>query len=188
MSPSEQETERAAVEALTTSWRASLERLQRVAQGVEEGKAALHLERLCAKADEVNGPRPRLQPSKQRAQRHAPAASASGLAPPRDAAVSGMGALFLRWEADWEAASHDADGSGDAERASAEPASSRQEEACGGPNGPLWRAGNLDAETEAELAREIARLLEERPDGVTGLAVAGMPLGSPGAREPTLAS
>ena len=40
MSPSEQETERAAVEALTTSWRASLERLQRVAQGVEEGKAA----------------------------------------------------------------------------------------------------------------------------------------------------
>lgn len=29
-------------------------------------------------------------------------------------------------------------------------------------------------------AREIARLLEERPDGVTGLAVAGMPLGSPG--------
>lgn len=29
-------------------------------------------------------------------------------------------------------------------------------------------------------AREIARLLEERPAGVTGLAVAGMPLGSPG--------
>ncbi|MDT0576457.1 DUF411 domain-containing protein [Croceicoccus sp. F390] len=29
-------------------------------------------------------------------------------------------------------------------------------------------------------AREIARLLEERPEGVTGLAVAGMPLGSPG--------
>ncbi|NIJ62536.1 DUF411 domain-containing protein [Qipengyuania flava] len=29
-------------------------------------------------------------------------------------------------------------------------------------------------------AREIARLLEERPTGVTGLAVAGMPLGSPG--------
>ena len=28
--------------------------------------------------------------------------------------------------------------------------------------------------------REIARLLEERPDGVTGLAVPGMPLGSPG--------
>ena len=29
-------------------------------------------------------------------------------------------------------------------------------------------------------AREIARLLRERPEGVTGLAVAGMPLGSPG--------
>ncbi|WP_083800451.1 DUF411 domain-containing protein [Erythrobacter sp. SD-21] len=29
-------------------------------------------------------------------------------------------------------------------------------------------------------AREIARLLKERPKGVTGLAVAGMPLGSPG--------
>lgn len=29
-------------------------------------------------------------------------------------------------------------------------------------------------------AREIARLLEERPDGIVGLAVAGMPLGSPG--------
>lgn len=29
-------------------------------------------------------------------------------------------------------------------------------------------------------AREIARLLEERPAGVTVLAVAGMPLGSPG--------
>ena len=29
-------------------------------------------------------------------------------------------------------------------------------------------------------AREIARLLEERPDGVAGIAVAGMPLGSPG--------
>ncbi len=29
-------------------------------------------------------------------------------------------------------------------------------------------------------AREIVRLLEERPDGVAGLAVAGMPLGSPG--------
>ncbi|WP_234038265.1 DUF411 domain-containing protein [Erythrobacter sp. YJ-T3-07] len=29
-------------------------------------------------------------------------------------------------------------------------------------------------------AREIARLLEERPAEVTGLAVAGMPLGSPG--------
>lgn len=29
-------------------------------------------------------------------------------------------------------------------------------------------------------AREIARLLEERPEGVTGLAVAGMPIGSPG--------
>jgi len=29
-------------------------------------------------------------------------------------------------------------------------------------------------------AHEIARLLEERPAGVTGLAVAGMPLGSPG--------
>lgn len=29
-------------------------------------------------------------------------------------------------------------------------------------------------------AREIARLLRERPDGVEGLAVAGMPLGSPG--------
>ena len=176
MSPSEQETERAAVEALTTSWRASLERLQRVAQGVEEGKAALHLERLCPKADEVNGPRPRLQPSKQRAQRHAPAASASGLAPPRDAAVSGMGALFLRWEADWEAANHDADGSGDAERASAEPASSRQEEACGGPNGPLWRAGNLDAEAEAELAREIARLAAgEDASGLQSAAICALP-------------
>jgi len=29
-------------------------------------------------------------------------------------------------------------------------------------------------------AREIARLLKERPEGVRGLAVAGMPLGSPG--------
>ena len=29
-------------------------------------------------------------------------------------------------------------------------------------------------------AREIARLLRERPEGVEGLAVAGMPLGSPG--------
>ncbi|WP_447953487.1 DUF411 domain-containing protein [Sphingopyxis chilensis] len=29
-------------------------------------------------------------------------------------------------------------------------------------------------------AREIARLLRERPEGVRGLAVAGMPLGSPG--------
>ena len=29
-------------------------------------------------------------------------------------------------------------------------------------------------------AREIARLIAERPAGVTGLAVAGMPLGSPG--------
>jgi len=29
-------------------------------------------------------------------------------------------------------------------------------------------------------AREIARLLKERPAGVTGLAVPGMPLGSPG--------
>ena len=29
-------------------------------------------------------------------------------------------------------------------------------------------------------AREIERLLRERPAGVTGLAVAGMPLGSPG--------
>ena len=29
-------------------------------------------------------------------------------------------------------------------------------------------------------AREIARLLKERPEGVTGLAVAGMPVGSPG--------
>ena len=29
-------------------------------------------------------------------------------------------------------------------------------------------------------AREIARLLKERPKGVKGLAVAGMPLGSPG--------
>ena len=53
MSQSEQEAERAAVDALATSWRASLERLQRVAQGVEEGKVALRLERLCPKADEV---------------------------------------------------------------------------------------------------------------------------------------
>lgn len=29
-------------------------------------------------------------------------------------------------------------------------------------------------------AREVARLLAEKPAGVTGLAVAGMPLGSPG--------
>lgn len=29
-------------------------------------------------------------------------------------------------------------------------------------------------------AREIARLLRERPGGVRGLAVAGMPMGSPG--------
>lgn len=29
-------------------------------------------------------------------------------------------------------------------------------------------------------AREIARLLKERPEGIDGLAVAGMPLGSPG--------
>ena len=29
-------------------------------------------------------------------------------------------------------------------------------------------------------AREIARLLEELPEGIDGLAVAGMPLGSPG--------
>ncbi|OBX19005.1 metal-binding protein [Erythrobacter sp. QSSC1-22B] len=29
-------------------------------------------------------------------------------------------------------------------------------------------------------AREIARLLDERPQGIAGLAVAGMPLGSPG--------
>ncbi|BDI61378.1 CopG family transcriptional regulator [Qipengyuania nanhaisediminis] len=29
-------------------------------------------------------------------------------------------------------------------------------------------------------AEQIARLLEERPEGVRGLAVAGMPLGSPG--------
>lgn len=29
-------------------------------------------------------------------------------------------------------------------------------------------------------AREIARLIKERPEGVRGLAVAGMPLGSPG--------
>ncbi|MBX7514607.1 DUF411 domain-containing protein [Qipengyuania sp. GH38] len=29
-------------------------------------------------------------------------------------------------------------------------------------------------------AADIERLLEERPDGITGLAVAGMPLGSPG--------
>ena len=29
-------------------------------------------------------------------------------------------------------------------------------------------------------ARDIARLLEQRPKGVKGLAVAGMPLGSPG--------
>ena len=65
MSQSEQEAEREAVEALTTSWRASLERLQRVAQAVEEGKVALHLERLCPNADEVSGPRPRLQPSKK---------------------------------------------------------------------------------------------------------------------------
>ena len=178
MSQSEQEAERAAVEALTTSWRASLERLQRVAQGVEEGKVALHLERLCPKAEEASGPRPRLQPSKQRAQRHALAASASGLAPPRDAAVGGMGALFLRWEADWEAAGHDAGGSGDAERASAEPTSGQEEEACGGPSWPLWRAGNLDAETEAELAREIASL--PASDDVSGLqspAICALPPG-----------
>lgn len=29
-------------------------------------------------------------------------------------------------------------------------------------------------------AREVARLLRERPEGIEGLAVAGMPLGSPG--------
>ncbi|MBY0563678.1 MAG: DUF411 domain-containing protein, partial [Hyphomonadaceae bacterium] len=29
-------------------------------------------------------------------------------------------------------------------------------------------------------AREISRLIEERPAGVRGLAVAGMPVGSPG--------
>ena len=178
MSQSEQEAERAAVDALATSWRASLERLQRVAQGVEEGKVALRLERLCPKADEVSGPRPRLQPSKQRAQRHALAASASGLAPPRDAAVGGMGALFLRWEADWEAGSHDAGGSGDAERASTESASSREEEACGGPSWALWRAGNLDAETEAELAREIASLPASDDDsGLQSPAICALPPG-----------
>jgi hypothetical protein len=178
MSQSEQEAEREAVEALTTSWRASLERLQRVAQGVEEGTVALHLERLCPKADEVSGPRPRLQPSKQRAQRQALAASAPGLAPPRDAAVGGMGSLFLLWEADWEARSHDVGGSGDAGRATAEPASSREEEACGGPSWPLWRAGSFDAETEAELAHEIASL--PASDDVSGLhspAICALPPG-----------
>lgn len=33
-------------------------------------------------------------------------------------------------------------------------------------------------------AREISRLLKEKPKGVTGLAVAGMPLGSPGMEAP----
>ncbi len=33
-------------------------------------------------------------------------------------------------------------------------------------------------------AAEIQRLLEERPEGVIGLAVAGMPAGSPGMESP----
>ena len=33
-------------------------------------------------------------------------------------------------------------------------------------------------------AKEIARLLKEKPKGVTGIAVPGMPLGSPGMEAP----
>lgn len=35
-------------------------------------------------------------------------------------------------------------------------------------------------------AEAIERLLDERPEGVTGIAVAGMPMGSPGMEHPTM--
>ena len=178
-------------EALVTSWRTSLERLQRVVQGLEEGKAALHLERLCPRADEASAAaRPRAQT--KGAQWHALSASASGLAPPR-VTDCGVGPL-LRWEAEWEAQHHDPHDLAEAVvPATAAAPAPADEGAHSAPRWVPWRAA-----AEADVMRELASLpagddaADVQPPAIAapprGVLAAAAPPSTSGALPPAIRS